>query len=203
MGGVEARLHQDAAAVAEPDLNGPAGCRRRGASTTCTATNSSLPAWLSRFFQAKKCGAHSPRSRQNAATLSPLRFCSATIRRHFAHASRPRFCMPHCAAISPSTQDGVGVALTNGVLTRPKDSRPVLIQIWRRQVLVVSHAPLGRFRQTLLAVTFPRNAAVQSVAARISLILRGFVSCPRKPRKPHVRIRNECCGCGAGQTAHT
>ena len=61
---------------------------------TCTSTNfgsgapcASRPASASRsrFFQAKKYGAHNPRSRQNAATLCPLRPCSLTSFRHFPH----------------------------------------------------------------------------------------------------------------------
>jgi hypothetical protein len=40
----------------------------------------------SRFFHQKKCGAHNFRSRQNAATLFPLRICSEISLRHLVHA---------------------------------------------------------------------------------------------------------------------
>jgi site-specific recombinase XerD len=74
------------------------GCDGSPASTTWTATNCSAPSWLNRFFQAKNCGAETPRSRQNAATLCPLRFCSETSPLHFVHVSRPRFrTSPQCA----------------------------------------------------------------------------------------------------------
>src|SRR6266576_3148300 len=52
-----------------------------------------------RFFQAKKCGAHSLRSPQNAATLCPLRTCSETNFSHFAHTFLLRSCRvipQHC-----------------------------------------------------------------------------------------------------------
>src|SRR5208283_4356495 len=62
----------------------------RSAAAILTSTNSAASASRSRFFHAKKCGAHSPRSRQYAATLCPLRACSKTTFRHFAHAFRLR-----------------------------------------------------------------------------------------------------------------
>ncbi len=203
MGGVEARLHKNTAAVAEPNLNGPAGCRRLRRLYNLHGHELFPPAWLSRFFQAKKCGAHRPRSRQKAATLSPLFFCSATNRRHFAHASRPRFCMPHCAAISPSTQDGVGVALTNGV--NAAEGLPTCPDS--------NLAQTGARRQPRAAGQIPPDLAGGDVSAqRCSTVSGGKdlsdsqgirIMSPKSPEKPHVRIRNECCGCGAGQTAHT
>src|SRR5205807_6147355 len=39
-----------------------------------------------RFFQTKKYGLHSPRSRQNAVTVCPLRACSEISSRHFVQA---------------------------------------------------------------------------------------------------------------------
>ena len=44
------------------------------------------PAARSRFFHQKKCDAHNSRSRQNAATLCPLRACSETNLCHFRRA---------------------------------------------------------------------------------------------------------------------
>src|SRR6266699_2708453 len=52
-----------------------------------------------RFFQAKKCGAHSLGSPQNAATLCPLRTCAETSFRRFAHTFLLRSCRvipQHC-----------------------------------------------------------------------------------------------------------
>jgi len=49
----------------------------------------------SRLFQAKKYGRHKPCSRQNAFTVCPLRACSDTSLRHFAHAFLDRCVMPH------------------------------------------------------------------------------------------------------------
>ena len=51
----------------------------------------------SRLFQAKKYGRHKPCSRQNAFTVCPLRACSDTSLRHFAHAFLNRCVTPlHC-----------------------------------------------------------------------------------------------------------
>src|SRR6266704_4346385 len=64
-----------------------------GAAAACvTSTNLAASACLSRFFQAKNCGAHTPRSRQNAAILCPLRACSKTTFRHFVHTFLLRCC---------------------------------------------------------------------------------------------------------------
>src|SRR5216684_8879252 len=60
------------------------------AAASFSSTNFAASACLNRFFQAKNCGAHTPRSRQNTATLCPLRACSETTLRHFVHAFFPR-----------------------------------------------------------------------------------------------------------------
>src|SRR5437764_10461082 len=64
---------------------------------TFTSTNFFASASFRRFRHAKKCGAHSPRSRQNAATLSPLLPCWEISFRHFFHACFLRWVMaPAC-----------------------------------------------------------------------------------------------------------
>src|SRR5437016_8369965 len=73
------------------------GCSRVGA--ILISTNGSTAASLNRFFQAKKCGAHSPRLRQNAATLCPLLVCCEINFRHFLHACFRRCVMcPACSS---------------------------------------------------------------------------------------------------------
>jgi hypothetical protein len=62
---------------------------------------------LSRFFHTKKYGRHRPRSPQNAVTVCPLRACSATSLRHFAHASFVRLVMSQlCSATESFTRWG-------------------------------------------------------------------------------------------------
>src|SRR5213076_2237514 len=59
-------------------------CRERGLCRPC-------------FFQTKKYGLHSPRSRQNAVTVCPLRACSEISSRHFVQAFFVRRVMAqHC-----------------------------------------------------------------------------------------------------------
>jgi hypothetical protein len=72
-------------------------------STNCAASSPcaclGVAASRNRFFQAKKCGAHSLRAPQNAATLCPLPTCSETSFPHFAHTLLLRFCRvipQHC-----------------------------------------------------------------------------------------------------------
>jgi len=55
-----------------------------GAGATSTATNFAASASRNLFFHAKNCPFLRPRTLQNAATLCPLWFCSATSPRHFA-----------------------------------------------------------------------------------------------------------------------
>jgi transposase len=81
------------------------------AGAASTATNRAASASRKRFFQAKNWPLFSSRTRQNAATLWPLCFCSAANPRHFVHTSVLRCLMlqecgtlPHktrCAPHSP------------------------------------------------------------------------------------------------------
>jgi hypothetical protein len=65
-----------------------------------TSTNFFASACASRFRQAKKCGAHSPRSRQNAATFSPLLACWEISFRHLLQACCLRWVMPPACSLS-------------------------------------------------------------------------------------------------------
>src|SRR5205807_3987634 len=76
-------------------------------SATCTSKNFSATLPRSRFFHTKKYDLHKARSRQNVVTSSPLRACSETSFRHFAHAFFVRLVMPqHCYATQSFTRWG-------------------------------------------------------------------------------------------------
>src|SRR5882757_9550805 len=77
-----------------------------GDSATCTSKNF-VVLLHSRFFHTKKYGRHRPRSPQNAVTVCPLRPCSATSLRHFAHAFFVRLVMSQlCSATESFTRCG-------------------------------------------------------------------------------------------------
>src|SRR6266700_4964995 len=76
-------------------------------SASCTSRNFPAALSRSRFFHTKKYGLHRARSRQNAVTVCPLRPCSETSLRHFAHAFFLRLVMSqHCYATQSFTRWG-------------------------------------------------------------------------------------------------
>src|SRR5580658_10033544 len=74
---------------------------------TRTSRNFARVTSCNRFFHVKKYGLHSPRSRQKAVTVCPLRACSRISLRHFLHAFLERLVMlRQCYGPDPFTRWG-------------------------------------------------------------------------------------------------
>jgi len=70
-------------------------------SLSCTSRNLGVVSSRRRFFQTKKYALHSPRSRQNAVTVCPLRACSEISSRHFVQVFFVRrFMAQHCYTLA-------------------------------------------------------------------------------------------------------
>src|SRR5437016_2004385 len=128
-----------------------------GAAATFTSTNFCATACASRFRQAKKCGAHRPRSRQKAATLCPLLACWEISFRHLILACFLRWVMlPACYLRRPQSKMGLvyrshssGPRSTKS--TKSTKSTEVILR-WRRNRLQLRESKQNSMRSRILSV---------------------------------------------------